>query len=90
MKVATMTEGFAFVPPPPPPEKPTVRYPISGKVTATVTSQRADMPQAGSTTTQVTTYDGSKIAKLVISLANGTILKTCTWDMTASGPPICV
>jgi hypothetical protein len=82
MSATTTTENFAFIPPPPPPATPTVRYPISGKVTAVVTSYREDKPTQGSTTTQVTTYDGSKIAKLVITAATGQLLRTCTWDMT--------
>ncbi len=90
VSATTTTENFAFLPPPPPPELPTVRYPISGKVTALVTSRRSDQPpQAGSTTTQVTTFDGTKIATLVISQANGTVLRTCTWDMTSTAPPAC-
>lgn len=82
MTATTTTENFAFIPPPPPPATPTVRYPISGKVTAIVASYREDKPTQGSTTTQVTTYDGTKIAKLVITAATGQLLRTCTWDMT--------
>jgi hypothetical protein len=63
-------------------------YPIAGTVTAIVTSQTTGFPP--NTTTQVTTYDGTKIAKLTITLPNGK--KTvCTWDMTAVNvAPVCV
>lgn len=89
ISATTTTENFAFAPPATPPAT-AIHYPVSGKVTAIVTSVREDQPQAGSTTSQVTSYDGSKIAKLVISLLNGTVLRTCTWDMTAANvAPTC-
>jgi hypothetical protein len=64
-------------------------YPIAGTITAIVKSVRADQPQAGSTTTQVTSYDGTTIAKLVITAATGQLLRTCTWDMTSAAAPAC-
>jgi hypothetical protein len=86
----TKTEDFAFTPPPTPPATATVRYPISGKVTAVVTTVRSDVPQQAGTTSQVTTYDGSKVAKLVISTMQGKVLRSCTWDMTAANvQPAC-
>jgi hypothetical protein len=86
----TKTEDFAFTPPPAPPATATVRYPISGKVTATVKTVRSDVPQQAGTTVQVTSYDGSKIAKLVITTLTGQLLRTCTWDMTAQNvQPAC-
>jgi hypothetical protein len=86
----TKTEDFAFTPPPAPPATPTVRYPISGKVTATMKTVRSDAPQQAGTTVQVTSYDGSKIARLVITTLTGQLLRTCTWDMTAQNvQPAC-
>jgi hypothetical protein len=75
----TTTADLSFTPTPP-------KYPLTGKVTAVVSSIRGTDPQT--TTSQVTTYDGSKIAKLVITLLNGST-RTCTWDMTANVPPVC-
>ena len=80
----TTTENFAFTPPAPAGSAPAPRYPISGKVTGIVTGYSEDKPTQGSTTTQVTTYDGTKIAKLVITTQQGQVLRTCTWDMTAA------
>jgi len=86
----TTTENFAFTPPPPPGSTvPPVHFPISGKVTAIVSGYSEDKPTQGSTTTQVTTYDGTKIAKLVITTQQGQLLRTCTWDMTTTNPPTC-
>ena len=86
----TTTENFAFTPPPPPGSTvPPVHFPISGKVTAIVTGFAEDKPNQGSTTTQVTTYDGTKMAKLVITTQQGQVLRTCTWDMTTTNPPTC-
>jgi hypothetical protein len=63
-------------------------YPIAGTVTAIVTSQTTGFPP--NTTTQVTTYDGTKIATLTITLPNQKKV-VCTWDMTvANVAPTCV
>ena len=59
------------------------------RVTAIVSGYAEDKPTQGSTTTQVTTYDGTKIAKLVITTQQGQVLRTCTWDMTTTNPPTC-
>jgi hypothetical protein len=66
------------------PHDTTTRFPIAGQITATVTSITGTQPSV--TTTQVTTYDGTKIAKLVITLPGGG-KRTCTYDMTAPTVP---
>jgi hypothetical protein len=66
----------------------TKHYPISGTITATLTSIRTGSP--ASTNSQVTSFDGTSIAKLVITLPNGQ-KRTCTYDMTAPNvPAVCV
>jgi hypothetical protein len=59
----------------------TKHFPNSGSVSATVTSLDPRNP-GPVTTTQVTSYDGTPIAKLVITLPTGA-KRTCTYDMTA-------
>jgi hypothetical protein len=64
----------------------TKHYPNSGKVTAIVSTIQAGSNTA--TTTQVTSYDGTPIAKLVITGQFG-LNRTCTYDMTSPIPPVC-
>jgi hypothetical protein len=66
------------------PHDTTTHFPIAGQITATVTSITGTQPSV--TTTQVTTYDGTSIAKLVITLPGGG-KRTCTYDMTAPNVP---
>jgi len=63
----------------------TKHYPNSGKVTAVVATVQAGVNTA--TTTQVTSYDGTPIAKLVITGPG--LTRTCTYDMTSPNPPVC-
>jgi hypothetical protein len=64
----------------------TVPYPVGGSYTAVVhTVQGAST----STTTQVTSFDGSKVATLVINFAAGGQPRTCTYDMTSPAPAVC-
>jgi hypothetical protein len=68
----------------------TKRWPAGGTITATIKSTTGTQPEV--TTTQVTTYDGTSIAKTVITLPNGT-KRTCTYDMSkppGESPPTCV
>jgi hypothetical protein len=44
-------------------------YPLGGTITSVITSKTGDEPTV--TTSQVTTYDGTAIAKTVITLPNG-------------------
>lgn len=63
-----------------------VPYPVGGSYTAVVhTVQGAST----STTTQVTSFDGTKVATLVISFAQGGTPRTCTYDMTSIAAPVC-
>lgn len=63
-------------------QPPAQRYPISGKITLVWTTSQDGNPSNTATTTQVTTYDGTAIAKLVIRNAQGNVIRTCTYDMT--------
>lgn len=83
---------IVFPPPPPPPQPgqapPGPMYPKSGTITSVITSKTGTQPSV--TTTQVTTYDGTSIAKTVITMPNGQT-RTCTYDMSAKtpSPPNC-
>jgi len=64
-----------------------VPYPVGGSYTAVVHTIEG---KSNSTTTQVTSFDGTKTAKLVITFASpGVTPRTCTYDMTATTPPTC-
>jgi hypothetical protein len=64
------------------------KYPKGGTITATVVNKMGNGSKT--TTTQVTTYDGSTIAKTVITpAAPGAQTRTCTYDMTKQAPPTC-
>jgi hypothetical protein len=64
---------------------PAVPYPLAGSYTAVVhTVQGA----TSSTTTQVTSFDGTKTATLVITFTGGS-KRTCTYDMTSQAAPTC-
>lgn len=63
------------------------KYPIAGTITSVVSSKQGTGPEF--TTTQVTTYDGTSIAKTVITLPNNLGSRTCTYDMTKKDPPVC-
>jgi hypothetical protein len=64
-----------------------VPYPVGGSYTAVVHTVEG---KSVSTTTQVTSFDGTSTAKLVISFpsAPGTP-RTCTYDMTSTAAPVC-
>jgi hypothetical protein len=90
---STQTFSKIVFPPPPavppaPGSQPTPVYPKSGSITSVITSKTGSQPSV--TTTQVTTYDGTPIAKTVITLPNG-MTRTCTYDMSAKtpSPPNC-
>lgn len=84
------TEDFRFDPPAEDGSPPARRYPISGKITLVWTTSQDGVLNSSATTTQVTTYDGTAIAKLVITSAQGKVIKTCTYDMTnQNSPPNC-
>jgi hypothetical protein len=80
----TATQTFTGIVIDPAPSAP--KYPKAGSIGATVVSTTGSQPQV--TTTQVTTYDGTKVAKTVITLPNGGT-RTCTYDMTSQAPPVC-
>ena len=65
---------------------PNVPYPIGGSYTAVV--HTVEGPSV-STTTQVTSFDGTSTAKLVISFQSGGTPRTCTYDMTSTAPATC-
>lgn len=62
-----------------------VPYPVGGSYTAVVHTVQG---KTSSTTTQVTSFDGTTTATLVISFAQGG-KRTCTYDMTSQVPPTC-
>jgi hypothetical protein len=64
-----------------------VPYPVGGSVTAVVTSHTGSQT---SVTTQVTSFDGTSTATLVITFSQGGQSRTCTYDMTSPAPPVCV
>jgi hypothetical protein len=65
---------------------PTVPYPIGGSYTAVVHTVQG---KSTSTTTQVTSFDGTSTAKLVITFAMGGAPRVCTYDMTSPAPATC-
>lgn len=66
---------------------PKVPYPVGGSYTAVVHTVEG---KSTSTTTQVTSFDGTTTARLVITFASpGVTPRTCTYDMTATTPPTC-
>jgi len=83
VSVSKTVAGLKFDPSPTGP-----RYPTAGTITAQITNQQGSGPQF--TSTQVTTYDGTSIAKTVITTPNGPT-RTCTYDMAANPPvpPTC-
>jgi hypothetical protein len=84
------TEDFKFDPPSKDGAPPARRYPISGKITLVWTTSQDGVVNSAATTTQVTTYDGTPIAKLVITSAQGKVIRTCTYDMTSqTSAPTC-
>lgn len=63
----------------------TVPYPVAGSSTAVVhTVQGKNI----STTTQVTSFNGTSTATLVITFTTGG-KRTCTYDMTSPAAPVC-
>lgn len=83
-------EDFKFDPPSKDGAPPARRYPISGKITLVWTTSQDGVANSTATTTQVTTYDGTAIAKLVITSAQGKVIRTCTYDMTSqTSAPTC-
>lgn len=62
-----------------------VPYPIAGSYTAVVHTKQG---ATSSTTTQVTSFDGSSKATLVITFAAGG-QRTCTYIMTSQAAPVC-
>lgn len=71
-------------------QPPAARYPISGKITLLWTTSQDGVANSTATTTQVTTYNGTAIATLVIRNALGNVIRTCTYDMTnPNTPPSC-
>lgn len=62
-----------------------VPYPVAGSYTAVVHTVQGT---STSTTNQVTTFNGTSTATLVITFPNGTH-RTCTYDMTSTAAPVC-
>ena len=81
------TEDFKFEPPGPNGEPPAKRYPLAGKITVVLTSSQDGVANSTATTTQVTTYDGTTTARLVITSAQGKVIRTCTYNMTDPNSP---
>ena len=82
---ATVTFAHMIMPDP----KSGKAYPLGGTITSVITSKSGTDPTV--TTNQVTTYDGTAIAKTVITLPNGAT-RTCTYDMSkppGASPPSC-
>ena len=77
----TVTQTFANMQYPTNPAPGTAMYPLGGTITADVTSQTGTHPTT--TTHQVTTYDGTAIMKIVITLPGGTT-RTCTINMAVT------
>jgi len=63
----------------------TVPYPVAGSYTAVVHTVQG---KTSSTTTQVTSFDGSPTATLVITFVGGG-KRTCTYSMTTTALPVC-
>jgi hypothetical protein len=87
MDGTTTTENFAFAPPGADGTPPAVRYPISGKITVHLTTSQEGVQNSTANTIQTTTYDGTAIAKLVVTTLQGKVILTCTYDMTDSNSP---
>ncbi len=64
---------------------PKVPYPVGGSYTAVVHTVQGP---STSTTTQVTSFDGTTVARLVITFVGGK-QRVCTYDMTSQTPPTC-
>jgi hypothetical protein len=89
LPTATMTATVAFAHMTFPKTVTEASYPLGGTITSVITSKTGDLPTV--TTNQVTTYDGTAIAKTVITLPNGST-RTCTYDMSkppGTSPPSC-
>jgi hypothetical protein len=89
LPTASMTATVAFAHITFPKTMTEASYPLGGTITSVITSKTGDLPSV--TISQVTTYDGTAIAKTVITLPNGS-KQTCTYDMSkppGSAPPNC-
>jgi hypothetical protein len=87
MDATKATDNFAFAPPTADGKPPAVRYPISGTITLHMTTSQEGVANSTANTIQTTTYDGTAIAKLVVTTLQGKVILTCTYDMTDSTSP---